>query len=234
MERSPHVKWLTRTPRARRFAAAALVSGVLLAGCGGGSAGPSAASVATTTSTTPRAPSARPSGVATPSRSSTATGRGGVSSGRPTQGGLESDELAYSRCMRANGVAAFPDPRAGGGTELQTGSGIDPSSAAFKAAQAKCQKIVPGLGGGPGSGPPPSARAMAAMLKVAQCMRRHGVADFPDPRTTVPSDPLAALGGSGVISDIDGVIFLFPSTVDEQSPLFTRAAATCNFSLHNH
>jgi len=72
------------------------------------------------------------------------------------------------------------------------------------------------------------------MLKVAQCMRRHGVHDFPDPTTTVPSNPRAAVGGNGVISDIDGVILVFPGTIDEQSPLFTRAAATCHFPLHNH
>jgi hypothetical protein len=71
------------------------------------------------------------------------------------------------------------------------------------------------------------------MVKVAQCMRRHGITDFPDPRTSVPSNPFPA-GGTGVISDIDGVIFVFPATLDTQSPMFTRAAAACRFPLHNH
>ncbi len=70
------------------------------------------------------------------------------------------------------------------------------------------------------------------MLKVSQCMRRHGISDFPDPLTSVPSDALA--GTTGVISDIDGVILVFPSTIDEQSPQFTQAAAACAFPLHNH
>ena len=67
-------------------------------------------------------------------------------------------------------------------------------------------------------------------------MRRHGVPEFPDPRTNAPSDPQAALGaaGGGVISDIEGVIFIFPSRIDHQSPAFTRAAAECAFPLHNH
>ena len=70
------------------------------------------------------------------------------------------------------------------------------------------------------------------MLRVAQCMRRHGISDFPEPRTSVP--PHALDGFVGVISDIDGVILVFPSTIDEQSPEFVRAAAACGFPLHNH
>jgi hypothetical protein len=127
--------------------------------------------------------------------------------------------------MRSNGVPNFPDP-SGGGFPLTAGT--DRSSPAFKAAQAKCQKFLPA---GPGSGPPPSAKALAQMLKVAQCMRRHGISNFPDPRTSLPSD---LSGFNGVISDIDGVIFVFPATVDQKSPAFVRAAAACAFPLHNH
>jgi len=228
MPDSIHPRRLTRSPRARLLAAAALVSGILVGGCGGSSGSPTVATVSTSTS------SAASTGVATTATSSTTTGDGAASSGPPTQAALQSDELAYAKCMRANGVPNFPDPRGGGGSEIARGAGIDPSSPAFKAAQAKCQKLVPGLGAGPGSGPPPSARAMAQMLQVARCMRRHGIYDFPDPRTSVPSNPRAVLGGSGTISDIDGVILVFPGTIDQQSPVFTRAAAACNFPLHNH
>ena len=35
-------------------------------------------------------------------------------------------------------------------------------------------------------------------------------------------------------SGVDGVILVFPGTIDEQSPAFTRAAAVCRFPLHNH
>ena len=72
-------------------------------------------------------------------------------------------------------------------------------------------------------------------LTVARCMRQHGVPEFPDPRTTAPSNPRAALGdGGGVISDIEGAIFIFPARIDQQSPAFTRAAAACAFPLHDH
>jgi hypothetical protein len=134
--------------------------------------------------------------------------------------------------MRSSGVPSFPDPSAGGSFRLRAGT--DPASPAFQAAQAKCQKLLPG-GGFPaaGSSTHPSAQALAQMLKVAQCMRRHGIA-FPDPTTTVPSKGFAGGGGGGVVSDRDGVILVLPATLDMQSPLFLHAAAACGFQLHNH
>ena len=131
--------------------------------------------------------------------------------------------------MRASGVPNFPDPSAGGGFLFHAGDGMNPSSPGFKAAQAKCRHFMPP---GPGSGPAPSSQTLAKFLNIARCMRKHGVYDFPDPRTSVPSNPFGS--GAGVISDIEGVILVFGSTIDQQSPAFTRAAAACAFPLHNH
>ena len=185
---------------------------VLFVGCGGGS--PSNAGVAHLGSNT---------------GPSTATGDGTASPASTTP---EATALAFAKCMRSSGVPNFPDPKAGGGFLFHTGAGVNPSSPTFKAAQTKCKAFLPA---GPGSGSPPSAQTLAHYLKVAQCMRRRGVSDFPDPRITVPSNPRAALGGrGGVISDIEGVILVFPGTIDQQSPTFTHAAAVCAFPLHNH
>jgi len=197
----------------------AAAASVVLAGCGG-SKSPSVASLGTTTSSTPG--------------SGTNGASGASSSGAPSsQPQLQQDALKYAQCMRSSGVPNFPDPNAGGGFLFQAGAGIDPSSRVFKAAQLKCRKLMPGGGPpGPGSTTHPSAQWFAHMLKVAQCMRQHGITDFPDPRTSVPSNPFS--GGNGEISDIDGAILVFPATIDTQSPLFTRAAAACGFPLHNH
>ena len=65
-------------------------------------------------------------------------------------------------------------------------------------------------------------------------MRSHGVPEFPDPRTTAPSGTAPPWAVAAAISDIEGVIFVFPGRIDEQSPAFTRAAAACAFPLHNH
>jgi len=66
--------------------------------------------------------------------------------------------LAFSACMRKNGVPNFPDPQfsSGGRVGIRIGpsSGIDPRSPQFQAAQTACQKDLPGKVG-PGA-PPPS------------------------------------------------------------------------------
>lgn len=239
MSDSIHPKPLTRSPRARLLAAA-VIGGILVAGCGAGSQRPPVANVERTTTSSPSAASAG-AGATPPStaptvdtrtttRSRTTTSNGTANSGPFTQAAIEADELAYSKCMRANGVPDFPDPNAGGGFKVAVPAGADASSPSFKAAQTKCATILPGIGG-LGSGPPPSAQAVAHWVTVAQCMRRHGVSNFPDPRTTAPSHPPA---GGGVISDRDGVILVFPHAIDMQSPIFTRAATACGFQLTNH
>jgi hypothetical protein len=210
----PHSIHITRlTPsRARLLTAGALLSGVLVAGCGGSSPGPTVAHLF--------------SGRGTSLASSES---GGSSPESPAS--LEQAGVAFAECMRASGVPNFPDPKAGGGFLFHASAGVNPSSPTFKAAQAKCHKLMPG--GGPPSTTNPSPQTLARFLRIARCMRQRGVEDFPDPRTSVPSNPFGS-GGAGVISDIEGVIFIFPSTIDQQSPAFARAAAACAFPLHNH
>jgi hypothetical protein len=195
---------------------AAAVLGVALAltGCGGGSSSPGVAHLSSTRST------------GTPS---SANG----SSAPESPASLQGAAIAFSKCMRASGVPNFPDPSAGGGFLVRANRGTI-SSPVFKAAQAKCQKLIPGGGPpGPGSTTSPSPQTLARFLGIARCMRSNGVEDFPDPRTSVPFNPFGS-GGAGVISDIEGVILIFPGTIDQQSPAFTRAAAVCSFPLHNH
>jgi hypothetical protein len=211
MPDSIHTKRLTPQRARLLAAAAALVSvALVLAGCGASSS----PGVARISSAQGASPSSSESGGSSPE---------GPAS-------LEQAAVAYAKCMRANGVPNFPDPNAGGGFLFHARVGLT-NSPLFKAAQAKCHKLLPP---GPGSGPPPSAQTLARFLKISQCMRKHGVYDFPDPRTSVPSNPFGSGGGTGLISDIEGVILVFASTINQQSPSFTRAAAACAFPLHNH
>jgi hypothetical protein len=193
----------------RLLTAAALLSVALaVAGCGGPSS-PSVAHLSTGKSASLASPE-------------------GSGSSPPSPASLQQASIAYAKCMRANGVPSFPDPNGSGGFSFHASAGLI-HSPLFKAAQAKCHKLLPE---GPGSGPPPSPQTLARFLKIARCMRQHGVTDFPYPRTTAPANPF----GSGIaeLSDIEGVILLFGSTIDQQSPVFTRAAAACAFPLHNH
>ena len=95
--------------------------------------------------------------------------------------------------------------------------------------KAKCQQLLPG-GGVPGTSTHPTAAALAEMLKVTQCMRRHGIYDFPDPTTSMPK----IMPSGGDVSDRDGVILVFPPGLDTASPQFTKAAAACELPLTNH
>ncbi len=142
-----------------------------------------------------------------------------AASGGPNPVG-RADFLKYSQCMRSHGVPDFPDPSPAGGIHLS--SGMNPFSPAFKAAQANCQKLLPG--GGPGAAHP-TAQAKEQTLKVSECMRQHGISGFPDPTFTPPSSP----AGYSALIDRGGVILAVPSTIDPQSPAFKQAAAACKF-----
>jgi len=61
------------------------------------------------------------------------------------QGGAQQEDmLKYVDCMRKNGVPKFPDPQPDGRMLFDGGSGVDPDSPQFKAAQEACRKLLPG------------------------------------------------------------------------------------------
>jgi hypothetical protein len=123
--------------------------------------------------------------------------------------------IKFADCMRAHGVPHFPDP--GASRELTI-----MQTPAFQSAQKSCQHL---LGGGPGGGPP-SAQARAQLLGISECMRRHGIAGFPDPRTgSPPSTP----AGYSLILGTRGYFLAIPSSIAPSSPAFKQAASACNF-----
>jgi hypothetical protein len=192
----------TRSSRACLLTVAALLSAVLVAGCGGSSPNPTTTVGGATTSTV-------------------AAGDGAASSGSNAQA-TGASPVAFASCMRANGVPNFPDPKAGGGFVIPAGA--NPAAPAFMAAQVKCKKFLPGGGPpGPGAKTHPSAQTLEKLVRIAQCMRQHGVPQFPDPETSVPLN----LAGYGEITDLDGVILVFPGTLDMQAPAYRHALVAC-------
>jgi hypothetical protein len=125
--------------------------------------------------------------------------------------------------MRTHGVPDFPDPGSGGGIQLPDNAGINPRSPAFQAAKSACFKLLPG--GGPGGAGVSEARKQM-MLKLAQCMRSHGISTFPDPSSTPPSTSPAGRGG--IAFGAPGSFISVPQTMI-QSPGFKQAAAACGF-----
>jgi hypothetical protein len=58
--------------------------------------------------------------------------------------------LKFAECMRAHGIANFPDPTMNNGTIVihsPQSSGTDTSSPQFLAAQQACRSLEPGGGG---------------------------------------------------------------------------------------
>lgn len=140
-----------------------LVGLALLAAACGGSPGSGVARLASTTTTTA-------TDAATQSSGSTAV------SVEPVH--LDGAR-AFSRCMRSHGVPAFPDPDSDGGFPALSQQALGVSKQTSLAAQEACGHLL-SSGGGPGT-PGGRQEKLAFGLKVAQCLRRHGFPDFPDP-----------------------------------------------------
>ena len=104
----------------------------LAAACGGSSADPAAKSGSTATHSHS---STQGGGVVTRPGQGSGSGSGQESVGTFT--------LAFAQCMRAHGVANFPNPNGHGG-QLGPGSGINPASPAFEAAiNGPCRSLAP-------------------------------------------------------------------------------------------
>jgi hypothetical protein len=110
-------------------------------------------------------------GVASAGSTSTATPPSSATGG--------SSVLRYSQCMRSHGIADYPDPSGNGSVTIRVrpGSDLNPYSPQNQAAQAACKSVSPG-------GNLTLAQEAAANgkgLRYSQCIRSHGIADFPDP-----------------------------------------------------
>jgi hypothetical protein len=90
--------------------------------------------------------------------------------------------LAFSQCMRSNGVPNFPDPqRFVGGNVKLTIHQLGPGSPHFQAALSACNHLLPNGGSGSQETAQQARTRLADELSFARCMRSHGVARFPDP-----------------------------------------------------
>jgi hypothetical protein len=108
--------------------------------------------------------------------------------------------------MRSHGVPDYPDPQissSGNHVQVKLSPGsADPNSPALKSAGHACHNLLPN-----GGKPANSAQHQAQNLTFADCMRSHGVPNFPD-------------------ADRDGA-FTLPSTINQQAPQFEHASQAC-------
>jgi hypothetical protein len=203
----------SRVARVTLSGAALLGLVLLLAGCGGSSS-PGVASVAGSKATgSPSSPVTGTGGSGgAPAAGGTAlSSASSAQSGMALAGGSGADMLKFSACMRANGVANFPDPNGSGAIQFSSSSGVDPRSASFQAAQQKCQKYT---GGGKAPSPAQQAQAQAQALAFSACMRSHGEPSFPDPQFSGGTISVRISGGPG-------------KALDPSSPIFQAAQKAC-------
>lgn len=165
-----------------------LAVGLLAAACGGGTKAPGAASAARTSTT------------AAPS-SSSVSGSSGQSS--------QAEQLRFSQCMRTEGVSNFPDPPANGAfLNAISAAGIDTQSPTYQTALQACKKYTPAGNLSPAQ----SAAQNAKGLEFSQCMRSHGVPNYPDPSTGPAGEQVINLHGTGI---------------DPSSPTYQAASQAC-------
>jgi hypothetical protein len=88
--------------------------------------------------------------------------------------------LAYSQCMRSHGVPSYPDPNSNGLVPVVQGGGrFNVSNSQLQAAESACRNLQSGGTGGQISGT--QQQTLNQLVKYSQCMRSHGVPNFPDP-----------------------------------------------------
>jgi hypothetical protein len=161
---------------------------------------------------------------------------GGSPSGRPatvgataaaTQGSSSATSpgaLAFSSCMRSNGVTRFPDPDPGGAIPKVGLRQLGVSSSQFQAAENACKHLLPTGGSlqqrevqcARNDDCPPALlqQWLNAARKLARCMRSHGVPNFPDP----------SADSSGVVFNISEVGI---SDAASHSPRFMADLDAC-------
>ena len=96
-------------------------------------------------------------------------------SGSSRSGSTSDQALAYTNCMRADGVSTFPDPSSGGEIPKVGPQQLGIGNSQLQAAQRACKSLWPNVSG------TQRQHVSAQALRFSRCMRAHGVADFPDP-----------------------------------------------------
>ncbi len=137
------------------------------------------------------------------------------SGGSPNAGGSATSQLvAYTQCMRSHGVPEYPGPDSSGQMpKITSGQQVGVSDSRLTVAQGACQALWPYQA-------PTQAQQRQQLtddVKFAQCMRSHGVPNFPDPTS---SD-----------GRVEFVISVSRDGFDPHSPQIIAKAHECQYVL---
>ena len=156
---------MTRKLRPLVTLALAGLIGLVSAGCG--------------SNTSSKTGTASSTGTASRANSTGTSSADATSSGADTKLSAHEKAVKFAECLRANGVPHFPDPDPKGDTNF----GVDVTREVWLKAVDACKAVKP-----PGAlSSTRTPKEQSASLRFAQCVRDHGVKDFPDP---VNGEPL--------------------------------------------
>jgi len=153
-------------------------------------------------------------GGGSPGVASVATSTTGATSTPQTRNGVA---VAFSHCMRSQGVRDFPDPSTVNPQALKAIAGrLAASDPRFGSAARACNRLLPNGGSSAQGTAHQQAVRLADALSFARCMRSHGVSRFPDPN--------AQSGLSVEMVQAQGI--------DVHSPAFLRVVQACLPASH--
>ena len=113
--------------------------------------------------------------------------------------------VRYSACMRSHGVPNYPDPNSSGQLPKPDARHLGVSSSQLRASQQACQHLLPNSGDAINASSvqqcmeaddcPKSLvqQVLDEERSFAQCMRSHGVPNWPDPITDSQGRPVFAI-----------------------------------------
>lgn len=130
--------------------------------------------------------------------------------GAPRGSGASSSRsaVAFSACMRSHGVPNFPDPDSRGRPSEADPQLLGVSTSLYQAAEQACRPLLP-TGGTLqqrtqqcvmfGACPQSLLQQLLAVeRRYAQCMRSHGVPNWPDPNVGAKGRPVFDLSSAGI------------------------------------
>jgi hypothetical protein len=143
----------------------------------------------------------------------------GSASSATAAGAANPTLLAFAQCMRARGVPDFPDPQPGdSGAKFPTAQQLGVSASRYQAAENLCQHLLPA--GSDDQFPPAEVPLLLSGMRLfSQCMRGHGVPNWPDPITDAEGRPVFNPGADGI------------TQAATRSPQFQAKIAACQHLL---
>jgi hypothetical protein len=99
--------------------------------------------------------------------------------------------------MRSNGLPSFPDPLPGQVTaKFPSAQDVGVSASLYQTAQNACQHLLPNGGSAPDGAE--VQQELSGMRSFSQCVRSHGVPNWPDPIVDSQGRPVFDLGNAGI------------------------------------